>query len=242
MRYIARLRSQGWREGDPTSLPVPARPLFETIAHLIWVTESAVCAVQACPIASDENTSHHQQKNLHVLKLPLVFNSGARKLAQQLVRSGCDPENAAAILEEVTVRYLRWTKRFMHCLAASVLSNVDGYHQALLVDMLEIMPDWYALTTEAARQHARGAGPLADVNLSWADLRQFHVCLQRSTSVFGSCVEREQLLAAELAALDIVDVAATQDAALRGLPPKGKEYQCDMANDMVARALLELAQ
>ncbi len=104
------------------------------------------------------------------------------------------------------------------------------------------MPDWYALTTEAARQHARGAGPLAEVGLTWSDLRKFHVCLQRSTSVFGSCVEREQLLAAELAALDLAGDAAAHDAALVALMPKGKEYQCNMANDMVARALFELAQ
>lgn len=138
MRFLANLRAQGWHKDDPNSLPVPARPVFESIAHLIWVTETAVVAVHSTPVVADENASHHQQKNLHVLKLPLVFNSGARKLAQQLVKSGCDPEHAEAILEEVTVRYLKWTKRFMHCLVGSINSNVDGYHQAVLVDMLEV--------------------------------------------------------------------------------------------------------
>ncbi len=145
MRFLATLRAQGWHKDKPDSLPIPARPVFESIAHLIWVCESAVVAVQGVPVAGEENQSHHLQKNLHILKLPLVFNSGARKLAQQLVKSGCDPENAEAILGEVTVRYLRWVKRFMHCLAASITTNVDGYHQALLVEMLEVSHSWHIL-------------------------------------------------------------------------------------------------
>ncbi len=104
------------------------------------------------------------------------------------------------------------------------------------------MPDWLALATAAARQHAAGAGPLAGIGLSWADLRRFHVCLQWATSVFESCVAKERMLAAELGAIERGGAASAQDAALAALVADGarREHSAGLAGDMVARAPVEM--
>jgi hypothetical protein len=114
---------------------------------------------------------------------------------------------------------------------------------------VQIAPDWLALTTESANQHATGSGPHAEVGLSWADLRRFHACLQRSTAVFGSCSLRERLLAAELAAAEAawteggearsasVAVALTRGPGDRvGVRTSAR----DVAGRMVARALVDV--